>query len=221
MTCTRFRSTIGVVGLLFGTAGCNQSTGEVRSDPKDNPQELAAASGADRVAVAAVRGDGDIRGAVVFTEADGKVTLWVTLTGLPPGNHGFHIHEGGECVGDFSSAGGHFNPTAEPHGAPDAPRHHAGDFGNLVANEAGVVAATLEDETITLEESTLSIVGRTVIVHADEDDQISQPAGDAGARIACGVIRLVFDPPGGYGAMLGEADGGEVITTLHSPDRQQ
>ena len=121
------------------------------------------------------------RGTVVYVDA--------RITGLSPGLHGFHVHEKGDCrAADGSSAGGHFNPTGAAHGGPGSPARHAGDLGNLTADANGIAVYKVEVTGISLETGSDSIIGRAVIVHAEPDDLHSQPAGNAGARIACGLI---------------------------------
>ncbi|HQX92131.1 MAG TPA: superoxide dismutase family protein [Thermomonas sp.] len=112
--------------------------------------------------------------------------------GLTPGSsHGFHIHEKGDCsVADASSAGGHFNPAMQPHGRAGHGAHHAGDSDNLIADANGVAHVDAQVDGVSLGGSAATdIVGRAIIVHAAQDDYSSQPAGNAGARVACGVIR--------------------------------
>ncbi len=112
----------------------------------------------------------------------------VDLTSVPPGVHGFHIHEGNSCADDAKAAGGHFNPTSMPHAAPDAVSHHSGDFGNVTADDKGEVHTTFVTHSITVAPGTTSVVGHTVVLHASPDDLTTQPSGNAGARIACGVV---------------------------------
>lgn len=117
------------------------------------------------------------------------------VTGLKPGNHGFHIHEFGDNTNGCTSAGPHFNPHGKEHGAPDAAVRHAGDLGNVVADDSGAAKVDLTDKQISLT-GPLSILGRTVVVHADTDDlglgghELSKSTGNAGARLACGVIGI-------------------------------
>lgn len=121
----------------------------------------------------------------------GGVHVTGTIGGLKPnGTHAFHIHEKGDCsAADASSAGGHFNPTGQPHGRASAPRHHAGDSDNLVANADGTATVNAHFSGVALGGSgAANVVGKAVVVHADPDDYTSQPAGNAGSRIACGVI---------------------------------
>ena len=130
-------------------------------------------------------------GTVRLTQlADGGVEVQVDLTGVPPGVHGFHIHEKGDCGNDGGAAGMHFNPDTTAHGAPDTPPHHAGDFGNVTANDAGEVHTRFTTRSVTVGAGANSAVGRAVILHASPDDLTTQPTGNAGARIACGVVTL-------------------------------
>jgi Cu-Zn family superoxide dismutase len=134
--------------------------------------------------------DSRAEGAVNFTHTDDGVRVEAEIRGLSPGAHGFHIHEVGDCSApDGSSAGGHFNPVGSPHGPPsaNASARHAGDLGNLVAGPDSIATLTVVDPVIKLTGDE-SIVGHGVIVHAGEDDLVTQPTGAAGKRAACGVI---------------------------------
>ena len=140
------------------------------------------------VAVLSPTKGSNVSGTVTFTQVNGGVRIVADVTGLTPGEHAFHIHEFGDCSApDATSAGGHFNPRHMQHGAPDASVRHAGDFGNLEANGAGKAHYDRVDKMISLNGAE-SIVGRGVIVHEKVDDFITQPTGNAGARVACGVI---------------------------------
>lgn len=130
-----------------------------------------------------------VTGIVIFEQESNGVRIKGTFEGLKPGKHGFHIHEMGDCTcDDAQCAGGHYNPTHQPHGAPDATERHVGDFGNIEADENGTAMYDRLDTVVKLNGPT-SIIGRGVIVHADPDD-FSQPVGNAGARVACGVIGI-------------------------------
>lgn len=120
-----------------------------------------------------------------------KVHVLVVAQGLKPGQaHGFHIHEAGDCSsGDGMSAKGHFNPMGKPHGNPASGEHHAGDLPQLQAAKNGHAMLDADVEGITLEPGPTSIIGRGLIIHADPDDFKTQPTGNSGARIACGVIK--------------------------------
>ena len=129
-----------------------------------------------------------VTGVVTFTQTSTGVKVVADLKGLTKGKHGFHIHECGDCTSaDGTSAGGHFNPEMKSHGSPTDAVHHAGDLGNIVADENGNAHLEYTDATISLYGS-LSIIGRSIIVHKSEDDMKTQPTGNAGARVACGVI---------------------------------
>jgi superoxide dismutase, Cu-Zn family len=130
-----------------------------------------------------------VSGTASFAQVGDKVRVIAEVNGLSPGAHGFHIHEKGDCSApDGTSAGGHFNPTAKPHGNPDHAEHHAGDMPQLIANAAGIATITAYLDGITLGEGANNIVGRSIIVHAAPDDFKTQPTGNSGARQACGVI---------------------------------
>lgn len=131
------------------------------------------------------------RGTVNFAQrGDGSVEVRVNLTGVPAGVHGFHVHEFGNCGDNGNAAGGHFNPTGTPHGAPAADPHHAGDFGNVTADANGNVSTSFVTRSITVAEGPISAVGHAVILHANPDDLTTQPTGNAGGRISCGVVTL-------------------------------
>jgi superoxide dismutase, Cu-Zn family len=130
------------------------------------------------------------QGTVTFTPRDGQVLVRVEMSGLTPGKRGIHVHEFGDCSApDGTSAGDHYNPTDKEHGGPKDEERHVGDFGNITADENGSVSTEFLDPVITLE-GPHSIVGRAVVVHGEEDDLTSQPSGDAGGRVACGVIGI-------------------------------
>jgi superoxide dismutase, Cu-Zn family len=132
-----------------------------------------------------------VTGTVTFTQRGGKVFVVASVSGFKPGSeHGFHVHEKGDCSsGDGMSAGGHFNPFAKPHGGHPSMDRHAGDMPNLRADANGNASATVELDLITVTDGPASVVGRAVIVHLQPDDYRSQPVGNAGARMACGVVQ--------------------------------
>ncbi|HEX7273944.1 MAG TPA: superoxide dismutase family protein [Casimicrobiaceae bacterium] len=128
-------------------------------------------------------------GSVTFAQKGDKVTVTAKISGLSPGGHGFHIHEKGDCrAPDGMSAGGHFNPTGKAHGNPDSPDHHAGDMPMLQADASGNASLTAELSGVSIGAGSADIVGKSVIVHKDADDYKTQPTGNSGARLACGVI---------------------------------
>ncbi len=130
------------------------------------------------------------KGTVNFAQKGNKVVVVAKVSGLTPGSHGFHIHEKGDCSSpDAMSAGGHFNPTGKPHAHPSTTERHAGDMPMLVADASGNASITTELDVITIGGGATDIVGKAVIVHTDPDDFKTQPTGNAGGRVACGVIR--------------------------------
>ncbi len=130
----------------------------------------------------------NVNGTITFTQTDKGVRVVADLQGLSKGKHGFHIHEFGDCSStDGMSAGGHYNPEGKSHSAPMDMSRHMGDMGNLEADESGKAHLEYTDATILLNGPN-SILGRSVIVHKNEDDLKSQPSGNAGPRVACGVI---------------------------------
>ncbi|RWS11149.1 protein RFT1-like protein [Dinothrombium tinctorium] len=145
-------------------------------------------------AVAVLKGDAGVTGTVHFKQTgDGPVTVTGEIHGLKPGQHGFHVHEFGDNTNGCTSAGAHFNPYGKEHGAPEDENRHVGDLGNVVADSNGVAKVEITDKHISLQGS-LSIVGRSVVVHEDPDDlgrgghELSKTTGNAGGRLACGVV---------------------------------
>jgi superoxide dismutase, Cu-Zn family len=130
-------------------------------------------------------------GEATFEQEGDKVHVLVNVQGLKPGaEHGFHIHEVGDCsADDGSSAKGHFNPAGKAHGNPATTEHHAGDLPALKAGKDGRAKLDTLISGVTLGPGPTSIMGRGLVIHADPDDYTSQPAGNSGARVACGVIR--------------------------------
>ena len=126
-----------------------------------------------------------------FEQVGDKVRVVVFVQGLKPGQeHGMHIHEVGDCSsGDGMSTKGHFNPFGKPHANHGSPERHAGDLPSLKANKEGRANVQIDLDIITVTPGPASILGRGLIVHADPDDYKTQPTGNAGARIACGVIQ--------------------------------
>ncbi len=135
-------------------------------------------------------------GTVHFVHIGGKVTVRGEVRGLKPNaEHGFHVHEKGDCSsGDGMSTGGHFNPNARPHGQLGHSSHHAGDLPALKADAAGVARFSFDSGSITVAGGAADVVGKGLIVHRDPDDYKTQPTGNSGARIACGVIARSDDP---------------------------
>lgn len=129
----------------------------------------------------------EVGGEILFTQTDSGLRIQGTVAGLEPGKHGFHIHEFGDLRHpEGLSAGDHFNPNNTQHGAPDSQEHHAGDLGNIEADDQGIAEVDMVVEDLQLH----FIVGRSLVVHGGADDLTSQPAGDAGPRVALGVVGL-------------------------------
>ena len=129
-------------------------------------------------------------GTVRFTQHGDRVLVVGEVRGLKPNSeHGFHVHEKGDCSsGDGNSAGGHFNPQSRPHGRHGAGAHHVGDLPSLRSDASGVARFNFESRSIAVGAGASDIVGRGLIVHANPDDYTTQPTGNAGARLACAVI---------------------------------
>ncbi|KAJ2411499.1 Superoxide dismutase [Cu-Zn] [Coemansia sp. RSA 2524] len=148
-------------------------------------------------AVAVLRGDGDVSGVIYFTQADASSPVSVTgkIANLAPGKHGFHVHQFGDNTNGCTSAAPHFNPFGKTHGGPTCETRHVGDLGNVVAPSSGSTQVDIKDSQVSLF-GEHSVVGRTVVVHADEDDfgkgghELSLTTGNAGGRLACGVIGI-------------------------------
>ena len=155
---------------------------------------VSAAPVARATAVLQSAAGGKVGGTITFTKAEGGVKVAAHITGLTPGSHGFHVHEFGDCsAADFTSAGGHFNPAGDPHAGPKDAKRHAGDMGNIEANQEGVADVDYVDPMLAFDGPT-SVLGRGVIVHAAADDFKTQPTGNAGGRLACGVVGATKAP---------------------------
>jgi len=137
------------------------------------------------------KSNSNVAGTATFIEKNGKVTFVAKLSGLKPGVHAIHIHEKSDCsAADGSSAGGHWNPTFKKHGKWGVGEYHKGDIGNFTAdaNGNGTISLTTDEWNIGSGDPTKDILGKGLIVHQGTDDFVSQPSGDAGARVACSAI---------------------------------
>ncbi len=198
MNITTPATRIALASAFLVLAACGDAdTGEETAIPMDTApaMDTMAQPGSpmtDRTATARLSPTegNDVEGTVTFTASDGAIEVRADLTGLGEGRHGFHIHETGDCSApDATSAGGHFAPEGSRHGSSDQrpPEAHVGDMGNITADASGnaTYEGTFDDMAL---DGPRGIVGKAVIVHAGADDLTSQPTGNAGARVACGVI---------------------------------
>jgi Cu-Zn family superoxide dismutase len=128
-----------------------------------------------------------VKGRVTFTKIYSGIHVHAEISGLTPGEHGFHVHEYGVWSEDGMASGGHFNPSNAPHAGPDAKKRHVGDLGNITANANGNATLDADDSHMSFH-GAHSILGRGVVVHAKADDLKSAPAGNAGGRLAVGVV---------------------------------
>lgn len=151
-------------------------------------------NGALRASATLVDPAGNVVGEAKFTEdAAGKLHVNVKVEGISPGLHGIHLHAVGSCSPDFAAAGGHHNPLGHQHGLNNPHGAHAGDLPNLTVNGAGRGRLNAVSERATLSPGPTTLFdadGSSVIIHAGEDDQVTDPTGNSGGRIACGVITL-------------------------------
>lgn len=167
-----------LTALAFGLCACAGT--DSRSDADAAPSAHAS--------LASTQGQ-FARGDLELRQEANAVRVSGTLRGLKPeAVHGFHVHEKGDCGAlDASSAGAHYNPAGAAHGNPAGPAHHAGDIPNIQADASGRASVDALIEGVSLGGAN-DIVGKALIVHADPDDYTTQPSGNSGARIACGVI---------------------------------
>lgn len=146
-------------------------------------------SGPGAVTHLEARSGSQVAGTVSFSPHGDKILVEARIGGLTPGEHGIHVHEAGDCsAADASSAKGHFNPAGRLHGHHEKGEHHAGDLPNLVADANGRASYRAEISGVQLAAGPQGIIGRSLVVHADPDDYQTQPAGNSGKRVACGVI---------------------------------
>jgi len=173
-----------VVLVIVGAA----LMGQDKTSPQAGNMTMAEITRA--VAVLEPASGSTVHGKVTFEKVSGGIHIVADVEGLTPGEHGFHIHEDGDCSSmDAMTTGGHFNPTRMPHGGPNDAQRHAGDMGNITAGKDGKAHYDWTDSMMSFSGAT-SIIGRAVIVHGGADDLKSQPAGNSGPRVACGVIGI-------------------------------
>jgi Cu-Zn family superoxide dismutase len=187
-----------LVAFLAVSPLCFTSIPSLRAaehEPSDKVHAQAWSSVKQAIAVLHPTAGNKCHGQVRFTQDGDKVKVEATIEGLTPGQkHAIHIHQYGDCsAADGMSAGGHYNPESHPHGLPESDKRHAGDLGNLQADSDGKVHYEITVSNISVAGTKNPIIGRGVIVHAKPDDG-GQPVGNAGGRIACGVIGVASVP---------------------------
>ena len=181
--------------LAFGLAGCASTSTTGRPATATTVKPMTGPSTAQQAEAILASASGSlVSGKLILMPMQDGVHVIGELGGFRPGSsHGFHIHEKGDCsAADASSAGGHFNPAGKPHGRAMQGAHHAGDSDNIVADAKGVAKINTHISGVSLGGGAGNdIAGRAFVAHAAADDYISQPAGNAGARVACGVIKVI------------------------------
>ncbi|HSF39760.1 MAG TPA: superoxide dismutase family protein [Thermoanaerobaculia bacterium] len=192
---------LSILMVLFVFAACKRAeepSAEAPAPAEAPPPAAPAAPAAGPSATATLQGspeDTDFSGTVTFHQAGSGVHVVAELAGVDtPGKHGFHVHETGECSHGtdgkhFTSAGGHFNPTNAEHACPPTEPRHAGDLGNIEVGANGSGRMEMSTTGLSLSGPN-SVVGKAILLHAGEDDCKTQPTGNSGDRIACGVVTM-------------------------------
>jgi Cu-Zn family superoxide dismutase len=173
--------------LAAGTLVCCAAVGLRGFAAAQHEEKKEGAGVAKAIALLMPTTGSSVKGEVVFTKAGHGIHVHAEISGLTPGEHGFHIHEYGVWSDNGMSAGGHFNPTMAPHAGIDSKKRHVGDLGNITANDSGKATLDVDDSHLSFH-GEHSILGRGVVVHEKADDLKSQPAGNAGGRLAVGVV---------------------------------
>ena len=175
---------IAVVSIVFLAAGMFAATAQAQRTTKP---------GRAKVVVALHASDGTDVGTATFTQQKKGVHVHIEAKNLAVGDHGVHIHQFPKCdAPDFKTAGGHFNPDGKQHGLNNPQGHHAGDMQNFTADANGKVKTTVSDPDVTLSDGTHSLFsngGTAIVIHEKADDMMTDPSGNSGGRIACGVVK--------------------------------
>ncbi|MCA0132155.1 superoxide dismutase family protein [Winogradskyella alexanderae] len=188
-----FKLVVFVLSIMVATS-CKENKKETEEIIETEVEEVVEGTKIEKTISVTMspKSDSNVTGTVVFTEIDGMVTMEGTFSGLTEGVHAIHLHEKADCSSpDGTSSGGHWNPTAQPHGAWGATTgFHKGDIGNMTADAEGnaTISLTTDEWCIGCGDDTKDIMGKAVIVHQGEDDLTSQPSGAAGARVSCAGI---------------------------------
>ena len=179
-----FTSLLFLISISLILVGCERM--------QDQVGVLSTPSATQAIATISPKSDSGVTGTAIFTQNGDVITLTIEIQNATPGLHGVHIHEYGDCSSpDGKSAGGHWNPTDVAHGKWGEGEFHLGDIGNINVGEDGMGSIELATDLWEIGTGAdIDVVGKSIIVHADADDFISQPSGNAGARIGCGVIVL-------------------------------
>ncbi len=187
------RAMIGVVAVTLSSlawVGCDNSPADTKKPNSDSPKEAVPELTAS---AELLDGKGEKVGTAKFTQEKDGVKIHAELSKLPPGIHAMHLHTVGECHGpDFKSAGAHFNPFDKKHGLKNPQGPHAGDLPNFTVKPDGTATVETLATLVTLSEGKNSLFqpgGTCIVIHEKADDEVSDPAGNAGTRIACGVIK--------------------------------
>jgi len=178
----RVLSVLSIAGLISAVVLVSVARSPVTTSARKQKDEA--------MAMLESRSGSTVTGTAKFKQKGDAVEATIEIKGAKPGLHGLHLHETGDCsAADAKSAGAHFNPDSKAHGAPTADPHHGGDLGNITVGNDGKGRLKITIKGLTIAPGPHSVVGRAVIFHADPDDLKSQPAGNAGARFACGVVK--------------------------------
>jgi superoxide dismutase, Cu-Zn family len=185
-----FRAGVILSAVLLGAAWSGQAKaqGQEKTVALRSPVQMASTAHAD-----IVNATGDKIGTATLVPSAGGVRIDLSVSQFPPGTHGIHIHTAGKCEGpDFKTAGGHFNPADKKHGRDNPAGPHNGDLPNIEVGPDGKATTSLLDTNVTLSDGPNSLFhdgGTSIVIHAMQDDYKTDPAGNSGARIACGVIQ--------------------------------
>jgi superoxide dismutase, Cu-Zn family len=191
------RNSFVYLGIMAGLMGCaHKQAGSASSEPPASASsEASSTSGATEKSASAElvakSGATTLAGSAAFRSTAAGVMLVLQVTGAPPGQHGAHLHEKGDCSdAEAKNAGGHWNPAGHKHGAPPPASAHLGDLGNLTVGEDGIGRLELTSAEWTIGDgSPHDVVGKAVVIHGGPDDLATDPAGNSGPRIGCGVIQ--------------------------------